>query len=162
MCGRNTKGPGKRNPGRNLVNANVSCSKKLTVPSTDCTHKKSLPFTPPNAPRTMLKAERRNWCSYASTKRLWSPEILTHTWIKIWIEVSLYYHGSRIGYETVISANYTEYRELKILCHMWRTLEIHFKISISYRYFLFYCKLQLPWTRSWKFKKESCKYDGCK
>ena len=71
-------------------------------------------------------------------------------------------HGSRIGYETAISANYTEYRELKILRHMWRILELHFKISIPYRYFLFDCKLQPPWTRDWTFKKESCKYDGRK
>ena len=53
-------------------------------------------------------------------------------------------HGSRIGYETAINANYTEYKELKILHHMWRTLELHFKISITYRYFLFDCKLQPP------------------
>ena len=53
-------------------------------------------------------------------------------------------HGSSIGYETAISANYTEYRELTIFRHTWRTLELHFKISISYRYFLFDCKLQPP------------------
>ena len=28
-------------------------------------------------------------------------------------QVAWPYHGSRIGYETAISANYTEYRELK-------------------------------------------------
>ena len=39
--------------------------------------------------------------------------------------------GSRIGNESAISANYTKYMELKILRHMWRTLELHFKISIS-------------------------------
>jgi len=73
VCGRKTSGPGNRNPGRNRMNANVSCSKKLRVPSSDWTHRKSLPLTPPKAPNTIQKADLCRWCSYTKTKRIWSP-----------------------------------------------------------------------------------------
>jgi len=75
VYGRKTSGPGNRNPGRNRMKANVSCSKKLRVPSSDWTHTKSLPFTPPKGPNTIQKADLCSWCSYTKTKRIWSPRI---------------------------------------------------------------------------------------
>ena len=86
-------------------------------------------------------------------------------------------HGSRkIWIQNCDQRHLHWVQGVKILHHMWRTLELHYKISILCRYFLFDCNLQphehaaellrkelVSTTDASKIRKRSnCSASGCK
>lgn len=56
-------GPGSKNSGKKQQNENISCSKKVSIPSRDWTHIKSRFCEPPNGPTIKCAVDLFNECS---------------------------------------------------------------------------------------------------